>query len=92
MTAEQQAPEPDVEYVEVQPEVRNYRGQAVYDAARRERKARAAVTVEANAKAAAKAKRKALAKAPSQPGVADFNKRAKAIEAEINKSKSEDTK
>lgn len=74
--------ESDVEYVE---EVVAPRGQAVYDAARRSRKAEAARTMAANAKAAERAKRKALAKEPSNPGTAAFNKRAKEIEARINK-------
>ncbi|QKN87770.1 hypothetical protein NEBULOUS_9 [Microbacterium phage Nebulous] len=54
-------------------------GQAEYDAARRERKARAAVTVKDNAKKAASAKKKALAKAPAT-GQEDFVKRALEIE------------
>lgn len=62
-------------------------GQAEYDANRKARKQRAADTMKANDKKAQAAKRKAQAKAPGQPEVEDFNKRAKAIEDRINKDK-----
>lgn len=62
---------------------RNFRGQAAHDAARRERKARAAVTVKANAEAAEKAKRKAQAKQPAVKGAKSFADKAKAIEKKI---------
>ena len=64
---------------------RDFRGQASYDANRRERKARAADTMKANAEAAQKAKRKAQANAPTVKGAAAFAKKAKQIEASIQK-------
>jgi hypothetical protein len=66
---------------------RPYRGQAAHDAARRERKLRAADTIKANAKAAQAAKRKAQAKAPTVEGRAAFEKRAAEITERINKDK-----
>lgn len=57
--------------------------QAVYDAARRDRKAKAAVTVKDNAEVALKAKRKAQAKAPTVKGAKSFADRAKSIEKKI---------
>lgn len=61
--------------------------QAAYDATRRERKARAADTIEANSKAAQAAKKKAQAKAPTVKGAAAFEKRAKEIEAQHEASR-----
>jgi len=55
---------------------------ARYTRIRREAKARAAVTVKAEAKAAQRAKAKAQAKVPVQGGLAEFQKRAKEIEAQ----------
>lgn len=62
---------------------RNFRGQAAHDATRRERKARAAVTIKENAKAAKKAKDKAQAKVPTVPGAKAFADKAKEVEARI---------
>jgi rRNA maturation endonuclease Nob1 len=60
-------------------------GQAVYDAARAERKAQAAVTMEANAAEAQKAKEAARAKGPTL-GREDFHARAARIEAAMNRA------
>lgn len=62
---------------------RNFRGQAAHDATRRERKARAAVTIKENAKAAKKAKDKAQAKVSTVPGAKAFADKAKEFEARI---------
>lgn len=83
-TQETQGQEPEVTEAEVvEPTVvlshRRQVGQAAHDATRKERKARAAVTVKANAKKAESAKKKALAKAPAS-GREDFEKRALEIE------------
>lgn len=59
-----------------------FRGQASYDASRRERKALAAETMKANAEEAQKAKAKAQAKGFTVKGAAAFDKRAKEIEAQ----------
>lgn len=72
--------EPELEY---EVEAPAYRGQAAHDQARRERKARAAVTMEADAKAAQTAKRKAQAKAFTVPGAKAFADKAKAVEKKI---------
>ncbi|QIN93833.1 hypothetical protein SEA_ALAKAZAM_10 [Microbacterium phage Alakazam] len=71
--------EPEVVEASVVLSHRRQVGQAEYDANRKERKARAKVTVAENAKKAATAKKKALAKEPARKD-ADFVKRALEIE------------
>ncbi|QXO14478.1 hypothetical protein SEA_JENOS_9 [Microbacterium phage Jenos] len=72
------------EVVEVEP-VHNIRNsQAVYDAARKERKAKAAVVVEANAKLAKQKRDKALGKRNVSLGQREALSGAAAIEKRIN--------
>ncbi|QZD99138.1 hypothetical protein SEA_HASITHA_9 [Microbacterium phage Hasitha] len=78
----------EVEVTEAEaPRLTARNSQAAYDANRRERKARAAVTVEANAKEAQAAKKKVQAKASRPKGTAAFEKRAKEIEAQHEASR-----
>lgn len=76
---------------EVTPTKRRTPTQAEYYSTRRAAKERAADTIEQNAKDAKKAKDKALAKSSRPKGQAEFEKRAKEIEASINKPQDEGT-
>jgi hypothetical protein len=71
--------------VQAAPSLTSRNSQARYDAVRRERKARAAVTVKKNAADAKKARDKALAKVRRPDGAAAFEKRAKQIETQMAK-------
>lgn len=69
------------------PRLTSRNSQSLYDATRREAKARAADTIKDNAKKAQAAKRKAQAKPITVKGQAAFEKRAKNIEAQHEASR-----